>query len=81
MTRKTDQLTRVEETLRRVEETLAKLAHVVDATQDAIIPVAADVKAARSSAEAAFAACQALAAVAVAKPGGAGKTATGPGSR
>lgn len=70
MSRRTDQLGRIEAALGRVEGLLGTIAGTLDpGTPGGIAAVAADAKAARSSAEAAFAGVRALAAVATAKPG------------
>lgn len=70
MTRRTDQLNRIEAALGRVEGALGKIADALNpVTPGGVAVVAVDAKGARSSAEAAFAGVQALAAVATAKPG------------
>jgi hypothetical protein len=70
MTRRSDQLNRIEATLGRVEGALGKIADALNPdTPGGVAAVTAEAKGARSSAEAAFAGVQALASVATAKPG------------
>lgn len=70
MSRRSDQLDRIEQAFARIEGRLLKLEDAVDlSTSGGLSAVAADAKGARSSAEASFAASQALASVATAKPG------------
>jgi hypothetical protein len=70
MTRRRDQLNRIEALAERAETALARIEALLDpSTPGGLAVVAADAKGARSSAEASFAGVQALAAVATAKPG------------
>ena len=72
MTRRTDQLNRIEAALARLESAAERIEDALNpVTPGALASVAADAKGARSSAEAAFAGVQALASVATAKPGAA----------
>jgi hypothetical protein len=70
MSRRSDQLKRIEAAADRAETALARIEALLNpATPGGLSSVAADAKGARSSSEAAFAGVQALAAVGVAKPG------------
>lgn len=70
MSRRADQLNRVEAAIGRLEAAAARIEDAVNpATPGGIAVAAADAKAARSSGEAAFAGVQALASVATVKPG------------